>query len=164
MRSCALCFQSVLHIAVACIATLHTYAAYLQVVLLQTLYHGNAFHPACTALHNGTRHQALAARAATTATSIHLTEPNCRRMIWANGSLAAGAGFRSISMHALSRDSEFYHKPCIYCQLDDPTELAGAGADDNVASHEVMLVPQDADAGAVPACCGRTRFACLALF
>ena len=54
-------------------------------------------------------------------------------------------------MHALSRDTEFYKKACIYCQLDEPEELAAASEEDMVCSHEIMLVPEDESAGATAA-------------
>jgi hypothetical protein len=46
-------------------------------------------------------------------------------------------------MHALSRDTEFYKKDCIYCQLDEPGSLEDADENDFVVSHEMMLVPDD---------------------
>jgi hypothetical protein len=55
--------------------------------------------------------------------------------------------FRGISMHALSRDADFYQKPCIYCQLDEPEDLQNADDEAVVCSHELMLVPQDAEVG-----------------
>lgn len=71
----------------------------------------------------------------------------CRRIVWCKHGTATAATFQSISMHALSRDSEFYKKACIYCQLDEPEELAAASDEDVVCSHEIMLVPEDESAG-----------------
>jgi Regulator of volume decrease after cellular swelling len=76
------------------------------------------------------------------------TAQACRRVIWVKDEKSAAATFRAISMHALSRDAEFYQKACIYCQLDQPEELASAGEDDNLCSQEVMLVPANESAGA----------------
>lgn len=59
-------------------------------------------------------------------------------------------------MHALSRDTEFHKKACIYCQLDEPDELASASNEDIVCSHEIMLVPEDESEGVLRqhrACC-----------
>ena len=64
-------------------------------------------------------------------------------------------------MHALSRDADFYQKPCIYCQLDEPEDLAASQDEDVVCSHEMMLVPADESAGAYSAhahvSCNRRR-------
>jgi hypothetical protein len=71
-------------------------------------------------------------------------------VVWIQGKQAAAVSFRGISMHALSRDSDFYQKPCIYCQLDEPEALAQAEEDDIVCSHEVMFVPDDNESGLAP--------------
>jgi Regulator of volume decrease after cellular swelling len=81
----------------------------------------------------------------------------CRRVIWAREAEAAAVPFREVSMHAISRDIDFYQKACIYCQLDKPEALQtadGGGADDEegeeavISSYDLLLVPEDDAAGA----------------
>jgi Regulator of volume decrease after cellular swelling len=82
-----------------------------------------------------------------------------RRVIWVQDAAADGARsaaavpFREVSMHAISRDADFYQKPCIYCQLDKPEALQRAGGDEGeddaaACSLELLFVPDDESQGA----------------
>uniref|UniRef100_A0A7S3R6W3 Methylosome subunit pICln n=1 Tax=Dunaliella tertiolecta TaxID=3047 RepID=A0A7S3R6W3_DUNTE len=83
---------------------------------------------------------------------LHVT---ARRVIWVSSSrsdLAFVLRYPQIMMHAVSRDTSSFPKPCIYIQLDDGSEdmqqdegseeEEDGGPDADVAA-EVRLVPQD---------------------
>lgn len=51
-------------------------------------------------------------------------------------------------MHAVSHDTTLCAKPCIYCQLDQPEDLAAhSDGDDELDSAEVKFVPADEQQG-----------------
>lgn len=59
--------------------------------------------------------------------------------------------FVVISMHAVSRDAAFSEKPCVYCQLDQPEQLASHQDDDDLDVYEMKLIPFLPEQGAVRA-------------
>lgn len=71
-----------------------------------------------------------------------------RRVIWvqADKSLTLGLSYPQIVMHAISRDTETFPKPCIYLQLDEGSEdmVEDDDEDDDLPAPEAQLVPQDA--------------------
>eukprot|EP00878_Enallax_costatus_P022536 GHUV01023910.1.p2 GENE.GHUV01023910.1~~GHUV01023910.1.p2 ORF type:complete len:182 (+),score=61.96 GHUV01023910.1:677-1222(+) len=74
--------------------------------------------------------------------------PNCcRRVIWvaaapANSSLACT--YRQVSMHAVSRDTGTFSKPCVYIQLDEGSEMMEGEEDDvDDLTAELRLIPAD---------------------
>eukprot|EP00892_Ulva_mutabilis_P005532 jgi/Ulvmu1/3350/UM156_0007.1 len=51
--------------------------------------------------------------------------------------------FRAITMHAMSDDAAVHERPCIYCQLDTPDAMEALEEGSDLASNEMLLVPND---------------------
>ena len=83
-----------------------------------------------------------------------------RRVIWISASqpeAALGLRYQQIVMHAISRDTSSFPRPCIYLQLDSGSEdmrQQEGGEDDEEEEEEeapieaeIRLVPEDAAKG-----------------
>ena len=103
----------------------------------------------------------------------------CRRIIWqssAHSGQALAATFHSITMHAISHDSQVHQKGCIYAQLEPAEEPAawagvqqqqngahgseeeGEEEDEEESTPEIRLVPQNESVCKwAPANCGAAR-------
>ena len=94
-----------------------------------------------------------------------------RRVVWFGEREALAVNFRAIVMHAVSRDTAAFPRPCIYVQLDDGSDdgggraaaMGGAGSDEEGEGEaedeeeeeeelpaELRLVPADAETRARP--------------
>ncbi|KAK3255313.1 hypothetical protein CYMTET_35500 [Cymbomonas tetramitiformis] len=76
-----------------------------------------------------------------TAGTVYVTT---RRVAWLGESQGFGVTFRSITMHAISRDPEAHSQPCIYTQVESPESL-GIGDDEDIEVTEMRLIPGDSE-------------------
>jgi hypothetical protein len=73
-----------------------------------------------------------------------------RRVIWVNQEKqGVSIPFPVISMHAVSRDPALSEKPCIYCQLDQPEQLAAHDGDEPLDVYEMKFIPFLSEQGAI---------------
>lgn len=65
-----------------------------------------------------------------------------RRLRWFSGpALARAVDWRSVALHAVSRDTSAGYPPCVYCQLDSSND--GGDEEGSSSSAELRFAPED---------------------